>query len=161
MALITSIRDASTLGNEGDLATSAHQRIQSGWDPANELFFGRAVIRGSADTEVEHPSGSAGTFMGVVKRDYNIEPADVSTGDIPAGHEAKIMLEGRIWVIAEDAVTEGGAVYYRHDAAGALPEALGRFRSNADAGDATLVPGARWASSATAGNPAILEINIP
>lgn len=162
MALITDVRpDTNTLGNEGDLATSAPLEQDQAIDPANELFFGRAVIRGSADGEVEHPSGTAGTFLGVVMRDDNIDPQDLTTGDLPAGHEAKIMQKGRIWVIAEDAVTEGAAAYYRHNAPGAAPEFLGRFRSDVDAGDATLVPGARWGSSATAGNPAILILNIP
>lgn len=161
MALITGIHNVSDLGKEGDVATTMYLSLETKVDPANELFFGRAVIRGSADGEVEHPSGTAGTFMGVVRRDEDIDPADLTTGDLPAGHDAQIVTRGVMWVIAEDAVTEGAAVYYRHNAPGALPEALGRFRSDVDAGDATLIPGARWASSATAGNPAKLELNIP
>jgi hypothetical protein len=63
--------------------------------------------------------------------------------------------------VAEVAITDITAgVFYRHTNAGALPEALGRFRN--DTTDATEIPGARWVrTTAGAGQLTIIEFNLP
>ncbi len=70
-----------------------------------------------------------------------------------------IMRSGRAYMIAEDAVLAGGAVFVRHVAGAG--ESLGRVRSDADGSDATALPGARYFSGASAGALVIVEFNLP
>jgi hypothetical protein len=165
MALIPNVVTTETLGREGMLATT---------DPltgmvikrasATQLYFGRAVIVGASDGLVVHPSGSAGTFAGVVIEDMAIPSSLLSgAGDIPAGHDAQILRRGRILVVPEQDVVTTDPVFYRHanTTPDADPAALGRFRKDADTADATALPNCRWATSGLAGTLAQLEINLP
>lgn len=165
MALISTVVTTETKGREGMLSTT---------DPlmgmvikrasATQLYFGRAVIVGASDDLVVHPSGSAGTFAGVVIEDMNIYAGSLSgAGDIPVGHDAQILRKGRIWVVPEQDVVTTDPVYYRHanTTPDAAPAALGRFRKDADTADATLLSNAKWVTSGLAGTIAELEINLP
>ena len=159
-ALISSVITTETLGREGMLATTdplTSTIVRRSDD--TELFFGRAVIRDGADNLVVHPSGTAGTFVGLVVEELSIPAALLTANDIPIGHDATIMTAGIMWVIPEQNVTQGDPVYYRHTTPGASPEFLGRLRMDADTADATLIAGAQWFSTATAGNPAMVRLN--
>jgi len=72
--------------------------------------------------------------------------------------------KGRVWVLPEADVTQDGAVYARITVHGGLDQ-LGAFRGDGDTvssvDTATLVPGARWCTSGTAGTPTQVEINLP
>lgn len=163
MALITSTETGYAIGQRGMIAQSGDVKTITARASATELIFGRMAIRGASDGLVIIPAGTATAQMGIVVRDENIDPSLISTGDIPAGHGATLLRKGRIFVLPEVDVTEGAAVYYRHANAGVAPEALGAFRDDNDggSGDVTLVSGAVWASSALAGELAILEVNFP
>lgn len=161
MALVTSTITEYAIGQRGMIAQTGDVKTITARASATELIFGRMAIRGASDGLVILPAGTAAAQMGVVVRDENIEPSQISTGDIPAGHGATLLRKGRIFVVPEVNVTQGQSVYYRHASAGAAPEALGAFRNDTDSGDATLVPGAVWASSASAGELAVLEVNFP
>jgi hypothetical protein len=163
MALITTVVDLNPLGREGMLATTQpiFEMIVSR-ALSTELVPGRAVIRGATDNLVVHPSGSAGVFVGLVCEDQSIS-TDLPTvaGNIPATYDARIMTKGIMWVVPETDVVQGGAVYYRHTGAGSAPEALGRLRADADTADATLIAGAKWFTSGSAGTLAMVELNTP
>lgn len=165
MALISTITTSETIGREGMVATTdPNMKMRIAHATATELVFGRAVIRGSHDNAVVHPSGTTGVFAGVVMEDLGISAyLQATPNTVPVGYDAQIMTSGQIWVIPEVDVTQDNPVYFRHANAGSAPEALGRFRDDNDggSGDVTLIAGAKWATSATAGNPARLEINIP
>ena len=64
-------------------------------------------------------------------------------------------------VIVEEDVTPDDDVFFRHSGAGASPEAIGRFRTDADTANADQVNSARWLTSAVAGGLAVLGINLP
>lgn len=164
MALVTSVLSQHALGQEGGLATTGDYKTVTVRSTTEDLKFGRVALRGASDDLAILPAGSAGVVMGVVLRREDIEPSQLAgTGDIPAGHSAICLRKGRVWVVPEVNVTQGQEVYYRHanTTPDAAPAALGRFRNDADTADATLLPGAVWASSASAGALAILEVNLP
>lgn len=162
MAIISTVITSETLGREGLLATSDPlAQIETMHATATQLYFGRAVIS-AGDNLCVHPSGSAGVFVGIVCEDLAISQDLLSgAGDVPVGYDANILRKGRIWVVPEQTVVTTDPVYYRHASAGALPEALGRFRKDADTADATLISSARWVIGGSAGDLAMLEISLP
>lgn len=165
MALISSVVTTETKGREGMLSTTNPlDGLVIKRASATQLYFGRAVIIGATDHLVVHPSGSAGSFFGVVVEDLSIPSVLLSgAGDIPAGHDAQILRRGRIWVVPEQDVVTTDPVFYRHanSTPDADPAALGRFRKDADTADATALTNARWVTSGLAGTIAELEINLP
>ena len=126
---------------------------------------GRWVGRDSADADNEGSLPDAAAEITATGFGVSVYDAKKEDGSSYAQYESVLALKrGTIWVLAEDAVAHGGAVYARHTAGASLTD-LGRFRS--DDGDegggalAALVPSARWESSATAGNLAKMSINLP
>jgi hypothetical protein len=70
-----------------------------------------------------------------------------------------VMRKGYIFVLVEDAVAKGGAVYVRY-AAGAGGTQLGSCRSDDPGSEAALLPSARYETAADAGELAMVEINL-
>ena len=167
MAQLT-YNDFFDLGFEGQLADGSPDRfIQSKVNAAASMEFGRAVVQGATDKEVALPSAGTGeTFAGVTVHTHATErflqgPSGGPFVGIPQNQPANVLTKGRVVVVPETAVTPADPVYYRWQGAGADPEALARFRADADSGDALLVASARWVTSAAAGEKAILELNLP
>ncbi len=129
-------------------------------------FFGRAclAVTGAGDQFVQ-PTGSAGVFIGILKHTHAIEQGQVIVGGagLPVNHPGSVMRRGRIWVVAEDVVSDlTVGVFYRHTTPGADPEFLGRFRTDADTADATEIPEATWGKVTTAvGQLTYIELNLP
>jgi len=129
-------------------------------------FFGRAclAVAGAADQFVQ-PTGSAGVFIGVLEHTHSIDPDQVTAGGggLPVNHPGRVVRRGRVWVIAEDVVSDVTlGVHYRHTTPGAAPEFLGRFRTDTDTADATLIAGASWVTTTSAvGELAVIEFNLP
>lgn len=166
MALQTTYPAAFALGFEGQLADGGSDRhSETRVNTTVEMSFGRAVVRhASNDNEVEVPSTGNVNFEGITHHTHAVELGSIvgtATEGIPEDKPANILRKGRIVVLVEEAVTPADSVFFRHNAPGALPEALGRFRTDADAGDATAVASARFVTSAAAGELAVLEINLP
>ncbi len=162
----TTYTDTFALGFEGQLADGGVDRFsETRVNTTVEMSFGRAVVRhASNDNEVEVPSTGNTNFEGVTHHTHAVELGEITgtaTEGIPVNKPANILRKGRVLVIVEEAVTPASSVFFRHNAPGALPEALGRFRTDADAGDATQVTAARFVTSASAGELAILELNLP
>ena len=114
-------------------------------------------------------SGTGGTFT-IGTGDAH-GPIDACASGVPvftpsrssltyaAGEVASLLRRGRIWVSAEEAVTEGGPVYVRMTATG--DESVGAFRTTPDSTDCALLRRARWASTTSAAGLALLELNLP
>ena len=105
-------------------------------------------------------------FLGVLQWTSSVEPGQITgvLGEgLPINKPGAIMRRGRIWVIAEDIVSDVTVgVFYRHATPGALPEAFGRFRTDADTAAATVIPEARWVDTTSAvGELAQIELNLP
>lgn len=87
------------------------------------------------------------TQVGFSLKDTTLE-ATVA-GGYAVDDELTVLRNGRIWMLAEDAVSFGDAVFVRF-AAGGGGALLGSVRSNADTATAVALPGA-WFRSTTAG----------
>lgn len=129
----------------------------------DEMPFGIGVFQGSAFDEAKIPYG-AGTFLGVVAYDQSY-PNSRASGDatVPAGGPVAVVRKGRVWVMVEEAIALGDAVYVRHT--GTAPEQRGAFRNDADTADAQQISaGARWFAGDRVVNGvriAGLELNLP
>lgn len=157
------------IAQEGSLADGGTDRHTRTFTEENgvEYFFGRAVEQGTADGEYISPAGTAADFLGVTHRTHAVELDQLAVAGetgIPANKPANVITKGRVIVFPETAVAPGNAVFYRFQNAGAAPEGQGRFRADNDAasGDVVqLAAGAKWRSTAVAGEAAILELNFP
>ena len=107
---------------------------------------------------------ASGTALGITMHTQAVTQNLISTGSdgsdgYALGSAMSIMRKGRIYVQVEDAVVAGNDVYIRHVAGAG--ETLGACRSDADGSDASVLPGAKYRSSAAASGIAIVEINLP
>jgi hypothetical protein len=126
---------------------------------AQQIPFGRFVCRDEAhgDDYCRLPRLSTdidGSCLGVAVSHTAQEPG--TTGY--ANHSSvSILNKGRIWMVAEDAVTLGDAVYVRYTANGAtkLP---GMVRSDDDSSKAAALARAKFASTAGAGELVLVEL---
>ena len=167
MALVAGITTTWAAGLPGRRANTDVSGVRTiALRSTTELTAGRVVIRGASDGLCALPSGSAGSVMGIALYNPAVDPRRRSdpTNDllIPAADTpTNVLRRGTVYMIAEDAVTQGAPVYYRHTTPGAAPQALGAVRSDTDSGKATLLVGAVFASSAASGAVVAVEVNFP
>lgn len=167
MAIQTTYDLRRLKGFEGQ-AGEGHNNVfvRSATNAAVDSFFGRACLAVAAEgDEFVQPTGSAGKFIGVLQHTHAVEQAELTlaTAGLPKNQPGNVMRRGIIWVIAEDIVSDVTVgVFYRHTTPGAAPEFLGRFRTDLDTADATLVPEMSWlTTTVAAGELALVEINLP
>lgn len=86
---------------------------------------------------------------------------DTNVDRFRPGDEMSLARQGTYWLLVEDAVAKDGAVYFRNDNATGQDEAVGRLRSDTDGGDATLLTGAKFASTTTGPGLAKVKLNRP
>jgi hypothetical protein len=124
----------------------------TGWDVDTRIVetsagisFGLAVSQGTGDNGCIL-GGTA--FVGITKADPTLAQASsITTVDKYLQYDnAAIFVRGDIWVIAEDTVTAGEAVYYS-TTFGTLGHSGG-----------TVIEDARWMTSATGGNLAVVRL---
>ncbi len=129
----------------------------TGWDtdtkifedtsPAVGLGFGLAVCQGSSDRGilVGAPSGKA--FVGITRADPTLPNLDSDfTDKYQDGDNVAVFVRGDIWVLVEDLVRAGEGVLFD-----ATTGVMGH-----DGG--TLIPNARWMTSASAGGLAVVRL---
>ena len=153
----------ATVAFEGMLGDPSGGPSRRSISLANEdsaaAFFGRGVTFGTdPDTQFALPSGTGAVLAGITVHRH--ETQDATDDGIAQDETCELLRGGRIWVLPEDAVTPTSDVYWRHTTGGA-GEVIGQFRTDADTAQADQVTSARWLTSASAGNPALLEINLP
>lgn len=139
---------------EGQLADLQPRSI-AGYAAEVEVPFGRLVIQGTKDSQCKLPATTGFKPLGVTVHSHAREIDAVTKNDM-----VNVLRQGAVWVRPETVVAAGGAVYVRHTA-GDAGQTPGRFRADADTDKADLLAGARWRTSAGAGQLAILEINLP
>lgn len=130
---------------------------------ASPIYFGRGLAQNLTDAEkISLPSATGFTFAGISSHSQIARPNDDGIAKYEDGISIPVLTKGRIYVLAEDAITSlDDAVYLRHTANGAVNVA-GRFRTDADTARADQISNARWLSLTTGVNQlAILEINMP
>lgn len=168
MAIQTTYPEQFSIGFEGQLADGASDRFARSYTNITvDMEYGRMVVQapGDADNECSVPATGSIAALGVTMFTHATERTllpDAGTFGIPVNKPANVLRRGRVVVVVEEAVTPASAVHFRHNAPGALPEAIGRWRTDVDGGDATLVANAkaRFMTSAAAGEKAILEFDL-
>lgn len=105
------------------------------------------------------------TFEGVIVRSQAIRSDSNGNPIVPMGAQASILrrtrLGGRIWVLANTACTAGNGVYWLVQDTGGSGFAIGSFVAAAqgEAGiDTVLLSNVKFASTATAGQPVLIEM---
>jgi hypothetical protein len=156
MPVQTSYSAAPAIGYAGQIADSSVTNVIS--RIANEsIVAGRFVVR-QAEGKCKLPAAAAditsGLALGVAMYDSSREPEAYASGD-----QVPVVRKGPVYVTVEAGVTEGGAVYVRHTADASLTT-IGGFAPAAGTG-LSLLPGARFASTALIGALAVVELNLP
>jgi len=154
----TAYQQDPTVALEGGLVDISTDRDLITGTADAAIIFGRFVHRvagGPADDRpprVDLPAltgdVTGATGIGFATNDVTIE----APGGWAVDSVVRILRSGRIWMLAEDAVTLGAAVFVRFQGGGE-----GRVRSDADVGNAVALPGATFRSAAGAGELAIVE----
>ena len=156
--------ESDTAAGSGDLVATLTTAA------VGDIDFGRCVVQGGSDDLCALPQAAGDIVAGITPFEHvesvdgNL-PADtnevVRTQNYKANGTVNIMRRGVIWVIVEEAVTKGAAVYARHTPSGANVT-RGLFRTDADTASALLVPTAVFKTAqATPGGFAQVEINLP
>ena len=126
--------DACGVAYEGLITDCNPNDVVTGLvETAAGIHFGRAVSRGTADTQIV--IGGDGTFYGVTGRTHeNPNPTDPADYEISAECEAvPVLLEGYIWVLCVTAASAGAALHYT--------DVTGVIDTGAAGGGETTLPG--------------------
>jgi hypothetical protein len=126
--------------------------------------FGLMLEYGATPTTEAAPladGATLGDLVGVTVHRHTQDRASLTgTHGITPNSTMDLLRKGRVWVVVEEAVTPGDAVFVRHTAAGL--EVKGAFRNDADGGDAVdISTKARWESTTTGAGIALLDLNLP
>ncbi len=147
------------LGFEGMLAQAfGLKQVDSRVSEESTPFsYGRAVVAGTdPDSQALLPT-AAGKLLGVSSHSH----ANAVDGDdlnlINEHMVFNVLHVGRVWVVVEDAVTPASGVFCRRAVDGGFSR-LGGFAGSAGTGLGA-VTGARFVTSAGAGELAILELD--
>ena len=121
-------------GYAGLLADIAPREIESKRNEetvAGAMQFGLGVKYGTADDTVLLPSSGSDSIIGFVVYTTNFELATGAENiEIEENASLSILRDGSIYVVPEDDVTQGGAVFVRHTVN--TNETIGAVRSDAD-----------------------------
>lgn len=123
------------------------------------LHAGRGVCKGTLYEQVKLPALASDVtdhFQGFTT--YNAMREPVAAGPLYKDTDAVgIFRRGPIWLLAEGTVIDDGPVYIVNGTGAGTP---GMLRGDANSGAATVMPRAKVIKGATAGNLALVEINL-
>lgn len=149
---------------EGQMADMGPTDIVTKENTVSAILFGKFVSRGASDSKCIQPAAAlditdATKALGVAMAHQAIESSATGSAQYPQYSAVNVLKKGRVWVKVEEAVTPLDPVYVRF-AAGAGGTDLGSFRMSADTATAAALAGAKFVSSAGAGELALLELDI-
>lgn len=153
-----------TIGREGAIADASDRDILTRLVEASAgLKPGRVVTQGTAARQTRVPvlTGEVSGLVveGISVYDPGREPGGTN-GEYLQNEPVPVIRRGRVWMIAEDAVAEGTAVFVRFTSTGG--EEDGRVRSDADSGDAVALPTAIFRGTTTTTDQLVqVELNLP
>lgn len=119
--------------------------------------FGIAVTRGTADNDFDEVDHTDDEVIGVIAHSHAFDVHGLADGNgVAAGAVAGVVAQGVVYVQVEEAVTPADDVYVRfaNGVADATKVTKGAFRKSADTGTAKRLMGARFLTSAAAGEVA-------
>lgn len=133
------------------------------------------VTGGVSQATITTTASLSGTFFGITQAVYNkmntwipdvgqnLTRSSGESAPYYAGNPVPTLTQGRIYVQPEDVVTSNSPVYMRVVPTLANPQ-VGSLRSDADSGNAVLIPAtsAIWREgNGVVGNLAVIELNLP
>lgn len=157
MPVQTTYPDTQPAAVAGAQATMIPATIISRNVETAAIAFGKAVAQGTADKGC-HAFGSGDTaILGIALLDRSASGLSVTNGQVSGqtadtfgvGESARIITKGDVWVTVAADVTAGQPVYVR--------PSNGDFQPT-NANSAVQIAGARWDTSATAGNLAVVRL---
>jgi len=155
-------------GRVGAIADSTMIKdVESLINTTGEVKFGCVVTRGASTREIVHPDAAAEItdeklVRGIVVASHEMESKN---DGLAPGYIAKsvvpTMRKGRIWIAAEDVITEGTSTVNARFAANGGNTQLGALRGAADSSFTAVLPKSKWKSSTVNGGElAVLEIDL-
>lgn len=145
----TSYAELQPIALPGMLATGDFSADTRNCETAAGIAFGVAVSQGSADMGAVIGGASAAVFVGVTIADKSV-PNDGGADGYNQYDSMGVMTRGRIWVTVGGDVTDGGDVTFA--------AATGVLSSAATGASQFAIAGARWMTTATNGNLALLHL---
>lgn len=163
----TSVSYSPAKGYEGMCASHSLQEIRSALQElhvagAAIIYPGRACVFGTNPGEIILPSATGGVFAGipVLNDQWGQSEADMIAG-LPPGYKPNqpigLATFGDWWVYSEVAVNVNDPVYFRHTAAAAPNDVIGRYRNAATTGF-DLIAKARFLDKSTGAG--LVRINL-
>lgn len=134
----------------------------------SSLVANWVVTLGASQATTTLTNSTSDVFYGIALRIQNkmnlMGPYGGSAGPSPyyEGDCISTETQGVVWVTSENGNTSDSPVYWRFTNGG-VGEIKGQFRTDADGGEAILIPSsiARWLTTASAGKLAQLQIQLP
>lgn len=162
----TTYSDERGLALLGALVDSGPNEIVTRFSAA-AIPFGRFVSKASGDdSKVALPAATGdvtgqGALQGVAIRTQAIQTdLSVPLAQYAAKDAINVLKDGRVYMYAEQTVTPTDPVFVRFTANGATG-LVGQVRKDADTARAVQFTGARYVSSADAGDLVAVEFSIP
>lgn len=149
-------------GEDGLIADSVSPcQVETLVNASAPVYFGRLVSLDASAQGLAKVPAAAGDVTNssagvVVRRLTKVTDPTLALPGYAAKDSVPVLRKGKIWVRVESGVTRGAAAFARHAVSN-----QGQFRHDADGGNATLVPSAYYRTSASAGQLAMVEINLP
>ncbi len=155
MAVQTSYNDNQPAAVAGAQATMIPATMISRTVEGAALGFGKPVKQGTADKGCALFNG--GTVLGITVLDRSASGQTVSGGQVTGqtadtfgvGESARVMTKGDIWVVCASGCVAGDPVWVR--------PSNGDFQKT-NANSAVQIAGARWDTSAAAGELAVVRL---
>ena len=148
---------AGLLGDSGEGMFPISRALED----AAAIAFGLGVIFGTDPEKQFARFSGAGTLAGILVHKQNrANPGLLTTLGIEQNEVASLLRNGRIWVVVEETIVVGDAVFVRHTTGGGGTQ-IGAFRNDADTATAQTVPEASWLKGSSTPGIALLQINIP
>jgi hypothetical protein len=151
--------------SEGLLADLTPKQVQS-FAAETALSPGRVVVRGTdVQKQCQLPAAAtditdANKILGISLREHVRENTTANPQGFVATDTVGVIMDGKVYMKVEDAVTAGEPVFARFQVNGGLDQ-LGKVRSDADGANAAQIPGARFETSADADGFAVVSLNKP
>ena len=157
MAVQTSYPDTQPSAVAGQQATMIPATIISRSVEGAAVPFGRAVKQGTADKGCSLFGSGDTVVLGISLLDRSASGLTVANGQVTGytadvfgvGESARVLTKGDVWVVAAVQVAAGQPVYVR--------PSNGDFQPT-NANSAVQIVGARWDTSAGAGNLAVVRL---
>lgn len=144
MPEIVTFQEAITAGRKG-MTETQKETISKVATAAVEA--GLCMVPGATDPLCKVVAVAGDVVKALGFSVYQPMKSAAATGEEYAALDVvEILREGVMWVQCETAAVPGGQVFVRHAAPGA-GEKIGATRNDADTADATLLPGAKFAST--------------